>query len=197
MTTKPDVKALIVQSATVFFSKYGFAKTTMDEIARHVHKAKGVLYYYFKNKEDLFNEVLKHELGIVKNEILKHVESGESSLTIFKQYFSTRLKLLHKAANYHETLKADFFQKYHFAKDTRDEFVEFEREMLTRVLNQARDEGYFTSPDIPKTVNILLMVAHSLEIPLYLQNKYDEYETTILELAEMIVNSLQHNKPHA
>ena len=57
-----EVKSLIVESATKYFSKFGFYKTTMDEIAKHIHKAKGVLYYYFKSKEELFNEVLKQEL---------------------------------------------------------------------------------------------------------------------------------------
>jgi len=61
-----DVKSLIVESATKYFSKFGFYKTTMDEIARHIHKAKGILYYYFKSKEELFNEVLKQELGWLK-----------------------------------------------------------------------------------------------------------------------------------
>jgi len=61
-----EVKSLIVESATKYFSKYGFHKTTMNEIAKHIHKAKGVLYYYFKNKEELFNEVLKQELNHVK-----------------------------------------------------------------------------------------------------------------------------------
>jgi AcrR family transcriptional regulator len=46
-----DVKNSIVESATKYFSKYGFHKTTMDEIAKNIHKAKGVLYYYFKSKE--------------------------------------------------------------------------------------------------------------------------------------------------
>jgi AcrR family transcriptional regulator len=63
-----EVKSSIIESATKYFSKYGFHKTTMDEIAKHIHKAKGVLYYYFKSKEVLFNEVLKQELNIVKTE---------------------------------------------------------------------------------------------------------------------------------
>jgi len=42
-----DVRTLIIDSATKYFSRYGFHKTTMDEIARNIHKAKGVLYYYF------------------------------------------------------------------------------------------------------------------------------------------------------
>jgi len=193
--TKPDVKHLIVEAATLFFSKFGFAKTTMDEIARHIHKAKGVLYYYFRNKEELFNEVLRHELEAVQHELSKVLEDKEDdALAIFRKYFYARLKLLKGAVNYHETLKADFFDRYHFVKDTRDAFVEFERSLMTSMFTQARDEGYLTVSDIPKTVNIILMVAHSIEIPLYLQNRYEEYEETILELSDMIVNSLRRSK---
>ena len=112
-----EVKSLITESATKFFSKFGFNKTTMDEIAKHIHKAKGVLYYYFNSKEDLFNEVLKQELGKVKIELSKIVNMNTDSLSILKEYMLTRLKLLHNAVNYHETLKADFFEKYHFVKD--------------------------------------------------------------------------------
>ena len=54
-TGTKEVKNIIVESAAIFFSKYGFYKTTMDEIAQHIHKAKGALYYYFKSKEELFN----------------------------------------------------------------------------------------------------------------------------------------------
>jgi AcrR family transcriptional regulator len=193
--TKPDVKLLIVQSATVFFSKFGFAKTTMDEIARHIHKAKGVLYYYFRNKEELFNEVLRQELAGVKEELSKVLADREDdALAVFRKYFYARLKVLKGAVNYHETLKADFFDRYHFVKDTRDDFMEFERNLLTQIFTQARVEGYLTVSDIPKTVHIILMVAYSIEIPLYLQNRYDEYEPTMLELSDMIVNSLRKSK---
>lgn len=32
-----DIKDLIVKSAIMRISKYGFHKTTMDEIERHIH----------------------------------------------------------------------------------------------------------------------------------------------------------------
>ncbi len=193
--TKPDVKSLIVQSATFFFSKFGFAKTTMDEIAKHVHKAKGVLYYYFRNKEELFDEVLKQELATVKKELGDvMVHPHDDALSSFKAYFTLRLKLMRNAVNYHETLKADFFEKYHFVKETRDDFVAFEKNLLTQLFTRARDEGFLNVTDVDKTVNIMLMLAHSLEIPLYLQNRYDDYEETILELSNMVVNSLRANQ---
>jgi len=186
-----DVKDLIVQSATKYFSKFGFYKTTMDEIAKHIHKAKGVLYYYFKGKEELFNEVLKQELNAVKIELKKIVDAENDSLITLKEYTLTRLRLLHKAVNYHETLKADFFEKYLFVKDVREDFTEFEREQLTIILERGKTEGYLDFRNINSTISIFMMVINGIEMPLYLQEKYSEYESTIDELSSMIVNSLR------
>jgi AcrR family transcriptional regulator len=189
-----EVKDLIVVSATKYFSKYGFYKTTMDEIAKHIHKAKGVLYYYFKSKEELFNEVLKQELSKIKTELREIVDRDEDTLIILKEYMLTRLKLLHKAVNYHETLRADFFEKYHFVKDVRDDFTEFERIQITNILKKGKKEGYLNVKNINSTVNIAIMIISSIEFPLFLQNKYAEYENTMEELISMLVNNLKIQK---
>jgi len=189
-----DIKNMIVRAATAFFSKYGFHKTTMEEIARHVHKAKGVLYYYFKSKEELFNEVLKQELGNVKTELIKITTSGKDPLTILKRYLIARFKLLSIAINYHETLKADFFEKYDFVKDVREDFVEFEKTQLTYILTKGKKEGFLQIKNVESNVNVALMLINSIELPLFLQNKYAEYENVIKELVSMILNSLKSNK---
>ena len=189
-----DVKNSIIESATKYFSKYGFHKTTMEEIAKNIHKAKGVLYYYFKSKEELFNEVLKQELSNVKKKLSEITGSSKDSLTIIKKYFLTRLKLLSTAVNYHETLKADFFEKYNFVKDVRDDFTEFEYTQLNQIFKKGNKEGYLDIKNIESTVNAVMMLVNSIEFPLYLQNKYAEYENTIGDLVSMIINSLRYNK---
>jgi AcrR family transcriptional regulator len=189
-----EVKNLIVGSATKYFSKFGFSKTTMDEIAKNIHKAKGILYYYFRSKEDLFNEVLKQELYLVKSELKSIIDNDNDSLATLECYFLTRLKLLHKAVNYHETLKADFSETYHFVKDVRDDFAEFERINLTLILNKGKEEGYFDIKNIDSTVNIIMIIMNSIEIPFYLQNKYPEYESTIEEIGSLLLNSLKAQK---
>ena len=189
-----DVKNLIVESATMHFSKYGFHKTTMDEIAKHIHKAKGVLYYYFKNKEELFNEVLKHELGLIKEKLLKIVHSNNDASIVIKDYILTRFKLLNKAVNYHETLKADFFEKYHFVKDVRVDFNNFERAQLFIIIEKGKNEGYINIKNINSIVDIAMMIMTSIEIPLFLQDKYDEYKSSMNELVFIITNSLRSLK---
>jgi AcrR family transcriptional regulator len=186
-----DVRSQIVESATKFFSKYGFHKTTMDEIAKNIHKAKGVLYYYFKSKEELFKEVLKQELNQVKLELIKIINSNNDYLTVIKKYFLARLRLLSTAVNYHETLKADFFEKYLFVKDVRDDFVDFEYKQLYQIFKKGKSEGHLVIKNMKSMVNIVMMIINSMEFPLYLQNKYPEYESTIEEMVTMITNSLR------
>ena len=191
---KMDVKRIIVDSATIFFSKYGYYKTTMDDIAKHIHKAKGVLYYYFKSKEELFNEVLKQELDTVKSQLRQIVNNDTDPIFTLKEYILTRLKLLNKSINYNETLKADFFEEYHFVKDVRDDFDEFDRNQLTYIIEKGKNEGFIDIKNIKSTVDVIMMVVNSVEIPLFQRNRYNEYENTIEELASMIVDSLRNQR---
>jgi AcrR family transcriptional regulator len=163
----------------------------MDEIAKNIHKAKGVLYYYYKNKEELFNEVLKQELGKLKAALLKIINSNNNSLTILTDYILTRFRLLNKAVNYHETLKADFFEKYHFVKDVRDDFDEFEQTQLTAIIEKGNEEGYLNVKNIGPTVDVAMMIIKSIEIPLFLQDKYKDYKHTLFELMTMLTDGLK------
>ena len=44
----------IVRAASKRFSRHGFSKTTLEEIARDVRIGKPTIYHYFKSKDDLF-----------------------------------------------------------------------------------------------------------------------------------------------
>ena len=57
MNKKELVKEKIGLVAMKCFAKYGLDKTTLDDIAKEVGLNKASLYYYYKNKEDIFLEV--------------------------------------------------------------------------------------------------------------------------------------------
>ena len=189
--SKTNVKSIIIKAAGQHFSRFGFYKTTMDEIAKHIHKAKGVLYYHFKSKEDLFNEVLKQELDNVKQELHKIISGPDDALTMFNNYIFTRFDLLHKSETYHETLKADFFEKYQFVEEVREDFANFDRNQLRFIISKGIKEGALEITNLDSTVNLILMVVNSIEIPLFLQNKYLEYIDTGEELANLIIKGLK------
>src|SRR6516164_2622251 len=52
-------RAAILKAALEEFSREGVAGARTDEIARHAGVNKALLYYYFKDKEDLYGAVLE------------------------------------------------------------------------------------------------------------------------------------------
>ena len=192
MTIQSDtVRTRIVGAAAKFFSQFGFHKTTMGEIARKLHKVKGAIYYYFESKEELYNEVLKQELNGVQIHLSEIVNSDRNPVEILERYAKTRLKLLYEAKNYHETIKADFIERYGFVDDVRKDFEEFERTQLLTILAQGKKDGVLEFSDLNTSVSLILMLLKSIEIPLFLQDKYEEFSDSIDELITIISTGLK------
>ena len=53
-----DRRGMIIEAATKSFSLFGYKATTMDQVAKLANVGKGTIYTFFKNKEELFNEIV-------------------------------------------------------------------------------------------------------------------------------------------
>jgi AcrR family transcriptional regulator len=62
---REEKKALIMDVALEQFANNGFHATTINQIARQAGISKGLLYNYFKSKEDLLNELIKRSIADV------------------------------------------------------------------------------------------------------------------------------------
>ncbi|MGE4290557.1 MAG: TetR/AcrR family transcriptional regulator [Salinivirgaceae bacterium] len=172
-----ETKESILSVADKLFSRFGFHKTSMDEIAKIARKAKGSLYYHFASKEELFKEVVSIEMINLKNQLSFIVNNPDlTSSEKVKDYLVTRMEILNSAANYHETLKADFFEHFHFIDDLRTELDAWEKENLKKIILQGAENGEFAIiGDIDVLLDVFIMVIKGLEIPFFLQNKYVKY----------------------
>ena len=55
-------QSAVLQAAVGVFARYGFRKTSMDEVARAAGVSRQGLYLQFANKEELFRKALEHFL---------------------------------------------------------------------------------------------------------------------------------------
>ena len=101
-----DTRDKILSVANKLFSRFGFHKTSMDEIAKIARKAKGSLYYHFASKEDLFKEVVSTELINLKSQLSIIIDDTDLSASgKMKKYLIKRMEVLNDAANYHDWKK--------------------------------------------------------------------------------------------
>jgi AcrR family transcriptional regulator len=56
-TTPPATRKRILDSALALFSRYGFKRTSMEDISSEAGLSRAALYLQFRNKEDIFREL--------------------------------------------------------------------------------------------------------------------------------------------
>ena len=80
---KEDRPAEITEAALAAFAEKGYAATRVDEVAKRAGVSKGLLYLYFKTKEDLFKAVIRSFLSPRIDALISNIEETELSAEDF------------------------------------------------------------------------------------------------------------------
>lgn len=84
-------KEQIVEAARKLFTKYGYKKVSMDEIAKEAGVTKKTVYAYFKDKDELFKYFIFEEVDVMKK-LVKEVE--DRNLPFFDMVHQTIYEVL-------------------------------------------------------------------------------------------------------
>jgi AcrR family transcriptional regulator len=93
-----EKKAQIVEAAEQLFHRYGYAKTSLDDIARDAGLGKGTIYYYFNSKEDIFFEVAQHHSEEFYAKLKKILAKEKTFAAKFYTAISMPIKLAYEHA---------------------------------------------------------------------------------------------------
>ncbi|MDI1234277.1 MAG: TetR/AcrR family transcriptional regulator [bacterium] len=80
----------ILEKAANCFTQFGFNKTTLDDIGDALGFNKAALYYYFKNKEELFSNVMKYELARLWDRLREERTNTKGFENKMLEYFEIR-----------------------------------------------------------------------------------------------------------
>jgi AcrR family transcriptional regulator len=81
MAGEKNKEKLILDSAVALFTSKGYQATRMEDISKRVGISKGLTYFYYKNKEDLFMALTKKAFDQFKEEFREVLRSkGKNGL---------------------------------------------------------------------------------------------------------------------
>jgi AcrR family transcriptional regulator len=153
MSPRPDVseqrKSQILEAAAAVFSQTGFSAARMEDIAEEAGLSKGTLYLYFKSKDELKTELMRHYFS-VDSEELKALETAKGTAM-------ARLLLYVDASLERFAQIADLFpiiNEFYAVAARSDEVREFfagtlhsYRESTRAIIQQGIDRGEFSAGD--------------------------------------------------
>lgn len=76
-TRRQATRAKLYEAAVTLIAEQGFSATTVDEIAERAGVAKGTVYYNFKSKTELFEELLRFGVGLLTASLQEAADEAE------------------------------------------------------------------------------------------------------------------------
>nr|WP_040956915.1 TetR/AcrR family transcriptional regulator [Virgibacillus sp. SK37] len=67
----------IIHAALKEFAAKGFEQASTNQIVKHAQIGKGMLFYYFTNKQELYQYLADYSLDLIMNEYLQHIDQTQ------------------------------------------------------------------------------------------------------------------------
>lgn len=201
ITTKDDIiQQEIVQGALQLFQKYGLNKVTMEDVAKAIGKGRSSLYYYYKNREEIFAAVLDTFIQEIIQEITASVQKAATLELKIQAFCWSKLKTSEQRRVFYRAIEsgmgAEEISKHTIAMTTFHlQLMDLEAEILRQVLLEAvtkKEIKAITKKETDLHIFILLSSIRGIKRELlFNQDKMKEIKFIILTLGQMMIKSLQ------
>jgi len=152
----------ILDVATEVFSKDGYARADVDEIANLADLGKGTVYRYFKSKKGLFLSAVDRGLDKLKDTILKEVEKTddplgkiENAIKAYLSFFEENRNLIgiliHEQSSFQKRIAKHYFEHYYGNVDR-----------IKETFKAGMEKGVIKKMDIDSVVGILPAILNGI-----------------------------------
>jgi AcrR family transcriptional regulator len=190
MINKEEFRHKIIITAGHIFSRYGFKKTTMDEIATALKMGKSSIYYYFNSKEDIFEAVVLHEANVLRNELTTAIKSVESPIDKMKNYVFVRMKSFEKLSNYYNAIFDKNLNHFGFIENIRAKYDREELAILRLILYHGARKKVFNVKDSAYTALAVQTALKGLEVPLFWKKREVNIEDRLNAILDVLFNGI-------
>ncbi len=171
------MRTSIIEAAKELFAKFGYKKTTMEDIAHALRKGKSSLYYYFKNKEEIFQAVIEAEEDFLFSKLKEVVDSDQEPKTKFSDYVITRMETIRQLENYMKALKDEMLTGYDFLNKLKAHGEKQEAQLLMKILEEGTNSNTFQVKNIPMAAVAIATALKGLEAPLLnTSNSFEDFK---------------------
>jgi AcrR family transcriptional regulator len=190
MINKEEFRKKIILTAGQIFSRYGFKKTTMEEIARALKMGKSSIYYYFKSKEEIFEAVVLNEANMLRNELTKSIKLSESPVDKMRNYVFVRMRAFEKLSNYYNAIFDKNLDHFDFIEKVRTRYDREELAMLRLILYHGARKNVFNIKNSEYTALAIQTTLKGLEVPLFWMKKEVNIESRLNMILDVLFNGI-------
>ena len=186
-----DVRQQIVTAAKEHFSRYGYEKTTVSDLAKAIGFSKAYIYKFFESKQVIGEMICSNCLMEMEAEIRQAVASTdtppEQLRRLFKAIVAVTLRLFSEDRKLYEIAISASAERWQAAQA----YEERMHQLLLQILDAGRQRGDFErKTPLEETGRAIFLVMLPYLNPVMLQHSLDHADEAPAQLAGLVLRSL-------
>lgn len=164
----------IMDVARELFSRFGFKKTTVDDIASKARVAKGTIYNYFQSKEEIFHSVVRREGATLISRMKIAVLSQKTPQIKLRGMIITKINYYKELSLLYEINRQRAEELLPFVEAERDEIARREMEIIKGILEEGVQSSVLEVINVPATAKAIVVAIKGLELGWTLDMEMEE-----------------------
>lgn len=183
---KDFMKQKIIDTAKEVFMRFGFRKTSVEMISKKLGITKSSLYYYFRNKEEIFKEIIEQEARKMIDKIDKALEGIEDPVLKMKKYFLIRMELFLDIAKKFRSFSTEYLKEHNFIEKIRKRYDIYETKKIKEILEYGVKFGKFSIENVELTAFAIVSAAKGLEYEIATSLKRENLKEKLESLIDIL-----------
>ncbi len=184
-------QAEILSAAQSLFARFGPKKVTTDEIARDAKVSKATLYKHFRNKSEIFDEVVRLESAEMLSSIREGVSQQKTVQAKFKAHLLTKLTKIRKLLNFYHVTMDSSDDYWPYIAEARERFMIEEREIVKEMLVGGNQSGELAVEEVDMVAHMMVGTLQSREIGWATEALTVSLETYVDMMINIMINGIR------
>ena len=195
--SKADVAAerknQIVRATVECIAKFGYHNFSMQDVAKTAGVSKGIIHYYFLNKDELMMSVLDRVAGDIELMIHAEMESAGDPMRKLEIFIEVCFDIVKSTREYYQ-VNMDFWtqinQKDEVRKVIGGHYAKF-RERAALVIEEGVKAGVFRPVHIGQFASYIIAVVDGISLQWLFDQEAFDYDLTVKKIIGLISDNLR------
>lgn len=188
---KKEKQEAIYEAALRVFARYGFRKTTVEDIARELGMTKGNLYLYARDKRELYEKTVEYALLRWQARVREAVALEKDARSMFMTMCNKAVEYLAMDEDFRRVLVHDpeIFPMF----PVRDPYERINRNsmgMIRFILSRGMADGSFRKVNLRTTPNAIFSIYKMFIIRMYIRPEGKEMRKVFDETLGLLTRGL-------
>jgi TetR/AcrR family fatty acid metabolism transcriptional regulator len=194
--SKADVAAerkdQIVRATVDCITKHGYHNFSMQDVARTAGVSKGIIHYYFLNKDELMMSVLDKVAGDIETVLASEMESTTDPRRKFEVFLEVCFDIVRNTKEYYQ-VNMDFWtqinQKEEVRKVIARHYAKF-RDSAVIVIRDGMNAGIFRQLDPLDYASYVVAVIDGLSLQWLFDEQVFDYDNITKKATTLLLEGL-------